>query len=422
MNSHQASRHKPDTESSSSYTMAHREHFRPAFTDRAVPNISYGLAFTRAVTHHVETTFHASRVYIIASKSLAANTDALSKLQDALGNRCIGTRIGMAPHTLFSDIISVVNAARPLNPDCIVTLGAGSLTDGSKVIAWALANDIHHDEGLKTLWSASPTKRDDLNPPLIPVIAIPTSLSGGEYHSFAGATDDETHAKCLFEPPVKNPALVVLDPALTVTTPEWVWLSTGVRSVDHCVEVLCSLRSKEGNDGEAEEGLKELIPALLRCKRDPGDLDARLDCMLGANSAARAVKGVPLGGSHAIGHQLGPMGVGHGETSCICLPAVCKYNAKEGANNERQRKCVEILMGIPEVKALVKGEDIDLGDILDLVIRELGQPRTLKDVGIGRDQVDQLAEHTLKDHWAYSNPVPLVKKEQVLEILEMVVG
>ena len=399
------------------------ETFRPAFPDRAVPNISHGLAFTRSCVHHVTATFHASRVYIIASKSLAANTDALSRLQDALGNRWIGTRVGMAPHTLFSDIVSIVNTARPLNPDCIITLGAGSLTDGSKVIAWALANDVHDVAGLKTMWSASPTKRDDLNPPSIPVISIPTSLSGGEYHSIAGATDDATHAKCLFEPPVKNPALVILDPALTVTTPAWVWLSTGVRSVDHCVEVLCSLRSRDANDSEAEKGLRELIPSLLRCKRDPADLEARLDAMLGANSAARAVKGVPLGGSHAIGHQLGPMGVGHGETSCICLPAVCKYNMKEGANAERQGKCVEVLMGIEEVRELVQGEEeSDLGDILDKVIRELGQPRTLKDVGIGRDKVDQLAEHTLEDHWAYSNPVPLLKKAQVLEILEMVVG
>jgi alcohol dehydrogenase class IV len=49
-------------------------------------------------------------------------------------------------------------------------------------------------------------------------------------------------------------------------------------------------------------------------------------------------------------------------------------------------------------------------------------PRSLKDVGVGRDKLDALAENCLKDPWVKTNPVPLLEKEQVLEILEMVVG
>ena len=63
----------------------------------------------------------------------------------------------------------------------------------------------------------------------------------------------------------------------------------------------------------------------------------------------------------------------------------------------------------------------DLGDILDAVIRELGLPRSLADVGIGRDKLDMLAENSLHDPQCQSNPVPLTEKAQVLEILEMVV-
>lgn len=63
----------------------------------------------------------------------------------------------------------------------------------------------------------------------------------------------------------------------------------------------------------------------------------------------------------------------------------------------------------------------DLGDVLDAIIRELGMPRSLADVGIGRDKLDMLAENSLHDPLCQSNPVPLTKKSQVLEILEMVV-
>jgi alcohol dehydrogenase class IV len=105
----------------------------------------------------VEETFDASLVYIIASKSLSDNTDALKRLDAALGSKVVGTRVGMRPHTPWSDILSIVNEARPLNSDCIATLGAGSLTDGSKIIACALANDIRNEEDLSSLCAHGPT-------------------------------------------------------------------------------------------------------------------------------------------------------------------------------------------------------------------------------------------------------------------------
>ena len=108
------------------------------------------------------------------------------------------------------------------------------------------------------------------------------------------------------------------------------------------------------------------------------------------------------------------------------LPAVCKWNQKENANVERQKKCVEILLRDAEVGKLMaeKGADeskVDLGDILDMVIRALDMPRTLKDVGVGRDKLDLLATNSLRDHWIKTNAKPITEKSQVLEILEMVV-
>jgi hypothetical protein len=78
--------------------------------------------------------------------------------------------------------------------------------------------------------------------------------------------------------------------------------------------------------------------------------------MMGVIQAMSAVSsGVPMGASHAIGHQLGPLGVGHGETSCILLPAVCKWNARVGANFERQEHARKILLSSQVVRdVLVK--------------------------------------------------------------------
>lgn len=111
------------------------------------------------------------------------------------------------------------------------------------------------------------------------------------------------------------------------------------------------------------------------------------------------------------------------------LPAVLKWTLQEGGEKvqKRQQKVLDVLWSektIAEMlkkRGLVKGK-ADAGDAIDAVVRELELPRSLKDVGVGRDKLDALAENSLKDRWLPTNPVPVIKKEQVLSILELVVG
>jgi len=288
-----------------------------------------------------------------------------------------------------------------------------------------LANDVKNSEDLEKL----PTLghfRPGTNPPTVPVICIPTTLSGAEYTNASGSTEDATKRKYQFVWPLRGPALVILDPELTVTTPDKFWLSTGIRAVDHCVETLCSLFFDDKGDADAMHGLKDLVSGLIRCHEDRNDLEARLSCQLGVVFAISGFcrQSTPaLGGSHAIGHMLGPMGVGHGETSCVILPAVCKFNAAKGANVDRQKAVVHMLWQLPEIQGLGLDKDrADLGDILDAFFRALGMPRTLKAVGVEGEQVEQVAENTLHDEFAATNPYPLTRKEDVMEILELVRG
>jgi alcohol dehydrogenase class IV len=290
-----------------------------------------------------------------------------------------------------------------------------------------MANEAYTFQDLDNLhagddWSK---ERKYIKEPKVPIISIPTSLSGGEYSFLGGGTNDKTHHKHGFGRPNRGPALVILDPQLTTTTPESVWLQSGVRAVDHCVEGMCSLSSTPESDADAARGLKLLAPGLLKCKANGQDLDARMKCQMGVIEAMKVVfqHGVPMGASHGIGHQLGPLGVGHGETSCILLPAVCAYNLS--VNAEQQRKVKDVLWADAEVARLLSAKDLqdaDLGQLLDVFIAELGMPRSLKKVGVGNDKLEMLAENSLRDRWCGTNPRPLREKQEVMEILDMVKG
>lgn len=397
---------------------------RPAFDLKPTPRVTYGLRFFDACTQHINGDLACNSVFIIASASLSRNTDALDRLTDALGSKVAGVHVGVSSHTPIDEVTAIVAKVKDLHIDCLVCLGAGSITDAAKVVRFALTNMVFTKTDIRTLRGPRPHKH---KLPSMPLVCIPTTLSGGEYQGIAGVTDNETWEKMLFDP-IRDPDLVIQDPELCSTTPQRVWLSTGVRSVDHCVETLCSLQSNDTGDDYARRGLHRLVEALIHCKDDPQNLEALHQCQIAVTDAMRAVScGVPMGASHAVGHQLGPLGVPHGETSCVMLPAVCSFNAQEPANVQKQAKVVQLLLDTPAIPKLLRNKGVDpakaqLAEILDIFLRHLGMPRTLKEVGVeGDEMLRRLAKNSLQDHWIKTNAIPITTESQMMDLLALVI-
>lgn len=414
------------------------ETFREAYNNVSnlenPPWVSFGRSHYEACAHHVRNTFNAKRAYIISSTSLSKNTNEVEKLKTALGDRLIGVRIGIAPHTPWNEIADATKDALDKKADCLITIGGGSLVDGAKAMLLFMANNVVTvpdilSFGEKLRFTQANMRLDsnaiDCVQPEIPLICIPTTLSGGEYTQYAGGTDPETHYKLVMGHPFCAPKLIINDPKLTITTPEWAWLSTGVRGIDHCVECYCRTHLPDDEVDEASlKGFKLILPNLLIIKKDWNNEEARLNCMLGVSLSLFMLKHGILGGgaSHGIGHQLGPLNVGHGQTSCILLPSVMKYNAK--VNQPKQDMLKKVMWSEEPVAKVLRSrglqeESSDVGDCLDATFRELGMPRSLQEVGVGSDKFDELAANSLKDSCCEVNPVPLVSKKQVIEILEM---
>lgn len=113
----------------------HGETYSLAFPPKPKPHISTGLPFPQAAAHHISNTFKSSKVYVIVSNSIS-KTSYFKSLQDALGDKIVGVRKGIKPHTPWDDVLEIVLDIREKGAEVIVTLGAGSLTDGAKVISF----------------------------------------------------------------------------------------------------------------------------------------------------------------------------------------------------------------------------------------------------------------------------------------------
>ena len=346
----------------------------------------------------------AERVFLMVSGTLNRSTDEVEKVRRALGNKCVGTFDRMPAHSPRSAVIAAAQQAREAKAQLIVTLGGGSITDAAKAVQLCLANDIRSVDEIDRIRATS-----DLKAPTVRQISIPTTLSAGEFSGIAGVTNEATKVKELFRHPLTIPQAVILDPEVTRHTPMWLFLSTGIRAVDHCVEGVCSNESTEFTNASALHGLSLLTRGLAKVKADPGDSKARLDCQIGSwLSMSGLAAGVPMGASHGIGYVLGAVfDVPHGHTSCIMLPSVMRWN--KSANADRQA-LIANAMGHP-------GKDA--GDVLDQFIRGLGMPRSLGEVKIGREHFDRIASQAMGTPWVPRNPRKIDGPAQVKEILEL---
>jgi maleylacetate reductase len=350
----------------------------------------------------------ATRAFLMVSGTLNRETGEIEKIRQALGPRCAGMFDAMPAHTPREAVVAATNQARAAKADLIVTVGGGSITDGAKAVQICLANDVSTVEGIDSV-RANKGVVPPIKPPMVRQISVPTTIAGGEFSATAGVTNEKTKVKESLRHPLVMPRAVILDPWLSMNTPQWLWLSTGIRAVDHCVEGICSREAHPYGDAQALKGLSMLAQAMPRVKADGTDLDARMDCQIGTwLSTGPLVSGVPMGASHGIGYVLGAeFGVPHGYTSCVMLPAVMRWNKSVNAEQQAQ---VAAAMGRPNE---------DAGDVLDDFIRGLGMPRSLREVKVGPEHFDRIAQQAMATPWVPRNPRKIEGPAQVREILDM---
>jgi maleylacetate reductase len=290
------------------------------------------------------------RAFVVTGRSLYEKTDLVRRVEVLLGEKHAGTFPGIGQHTPDSSVEDAAREAR--GSDLLVSVGGGSVVDGTKAVARKLAYPTH--------------------------VAVPTTLSGAEWAHRVGVTDEASGRKGGFADPKAVPQVVVLDPEATLFTPEKLWLSTGIRALDHAVEGLLYGGEHPVTDVTGTEGARRLVAYLSRSRENPEDVEVRGELQVASWLAYFGPFNTPMGLSHGLGRRIGASyGVPHGYTSCITLaPSITV--ARREAPEDRWRRLEEAV-----------GED-PAGRIAGLV-DGLGLPCRLSDVGVPVEDLEDIA-------------------------------
>ena len=213
--------------------------------------------------------------------------------------------------------------------------------------------------------------------------------------------------KIIFHPKML-PAIVILDPELTLGLPPHVTAATGMDALSHCLEAWCAPGFHPMADGIAAEGVRLIHIWLERAVADGSDIEAR-GAMLAAAAMGATAFQKGLGGMHALSHPIGALcGTHHGLTNAVLMPYVLAFNRP--AIEDRLARLAAYL-GLAE-----PGFDAFLAWILELR-RRLAIPHSLAELGVPADAVARLAAMAEADPSAAGNPRPFdaAAARQVLE-------
>lgn len=311
----------------------------------------------------------ARRVFLVTTRS-AAQDEALAPAVEALlGDRLAARFSGVGQHAPARAVMDAAAAARSARADALVSLGGGSPIDAAKAVAFALATglDLADPADLGRARRARVASA-------LPHVAVPTTLSMAELSGSAGFSAEGSREKVGVYAPALRPAAVLYDAELAVRTPLPLWLSTGLRAVDHACETLLAPGDHPLPDLAAAEALRRLKAGLLAVQARPADLQARTACQLGGWFSDLLPGAASRGLSHTLGKRIGSRhGIPHGVTSCLLLPHVLRYLAPRAPQ------------AAARIAEALGARDAAEG-VADLVAR-LGLPRHLSDWKLGDEDL-----------------------------------
>jgi len=325
-------------------------------------------------------------------RDLPITTATLDVMEAAgLGRACFAD---VDPNPNETNLAAGLEAYHAGGHDGVIAFGGGSGLDLGKMVAFmsGQTRPVWDYEDIGDWW----TRADPDG--IAPIIAVPTTAgTGSEVGRASVITNSQTHVKKIIFHPKVLPSVVIADPELTVGMPRAITAGTGLDAFAHCVEAFSSPHYHPMSQGIALEGMRLVKDYLPRAYATGTDLEARAHMMSAAAMGATAFqKG--LGAIHALSHPIGAVyGTHHGTTNAVCMPAVLRLNAP--AIEQRFDRAAAYLG--------IEGGFAGFKDFVQTFNDSLGIPRSLSDMGVGRDRIDELTAMALEDPSCGGNPVPL---------------
>lgn len=354
----------------------------------------------------------AERSLVVCGRRVA-QSGWLQSLRKDLGAKCAGVFGRVEPHTPIEGLREGAAEARRVSADCFVAIGGGSVQDAAKLIALMLAEGEDIDK-YRIRWVDRELHIPNPGKPKLPVIGIPTTLSAAEILGAAAYVSGDK--RYVIVDPAICPRAVLYDPELAVTTPVDIFLGTGMNAIAHCVESFYSRKAQPISAALGLGALRLLMESLGTCVKDPQDLQAREQALVGACMSGLSYSNTWNGIAHSLSQALGARyRVSHGFVNAIVLPHAMRFNFP--ATKEKQHMIARAMADVPPFRGSSSGS-VDASEMMARFNAHLGLPPRLRDLGVPNSELSVVAEEAFEVWHTYFNPRRVNSPEELLGVLQ----
>ena len=334
-----------------------------------------------------------SRPLIVTDKGLAAMPliAALKADLEAAGHR-VAVYGGIWGNPTGPQAMGGAAAYQVHSADCVVGVGGGAALDVAKVVGLMAT---HPGDVMEYVWDHPKVR--PVTQALPHFVALPTtSGTGSEVGRSSVISEADTHLKRVIFSPLILAKAVFADPELTLGLPPAVTAATGMDALTHNVESYLSPAYHPLCDGIALEGTRIVARALLTAVREPGNVQARADMMMGSMMGAIAFQ-KDLGAVHSCAHALGTVcDLHHGLANALMIDTVLAWN----------HEAVPAKFDELAHAAGVQGGGTAFVPWLKALKRQIGIAANLGVAGVKREQIPRLAVIAAADMCHQTNPRP----------------
>lgn len=347
---------------------------------------------------------------LIVTDKVMVNLGALEHTKKALEENKIQFTIydGVETEPTIEYVREGVKFFKDHGCDFIIAFGGGSPIDTAKAISIMLTNpgSIEDYKGLGKVVNKG-----------IPLIAVPTTAgTGSEVTQFTIITDTKTNVKMLIGSPLIIPQVAIVDPLLTLSCPRGLTAAVGIDALTHAIEAYVSIKSQPMSDIFCLSAIELISGNLRQAWANGNNIEAREKMMLGALQAGIAFSNSSVALVHGMSRPIGAyFHVAHGVSNAALLGVVTEFSLIGNPTRYAQiaKAMGENITGLTDLEAAKLA-----AKSIKSLIKDVQIP-SLKELGIEKEKLDQLAPKMAEDAIASGSPGNNPRQATKEEIIEL---
>lgn len=337
------------------------------------------------------------RAFVISGRSVSRKTNLVDRIQKILGPAYAGRYDEIEKDTTLVSVQAACTAACAANADLLIGVGAGSVIQGTRVVAILMAETAPVDQLITQYPDNAPAISPKLLAPKLPIINVATAATTAQNRGGSAVKDPGRPHRMEFFDPKTRPVALFWDEEALLTAPLSLARTTGTSVLWRAIMNLGAPHMGPLSEGDRLQAFRLARGALPRMS-DPLDAAARIEMCAAAflqnrdadDGGALTEKHWPARVTYALATALFNLHahVGQGEAnSALTATVMRRFGMRD-----------------PEAMALIAGAFGATGsapaheraaDAVERTFADAGMPVKLRALDIPRDSIATILENSL---------------------------